>query len=550
MKIKLTIFLIIFSLNHLLASPKLIPAWVKKIHLIKSNHNPNCLNSDNFGNSYFLTEYDTLSFDKINLKSKKTQTSFAIFKFNSKGKLLWQFTLAEAAKYLNVRSWKLCQDGSVYIGGDYNGPITINAKSYDSLGYSYLLRINKYGQFSWLKTGAEFGQASIYLTENNGIGYCNTTFSVKNYKSKFGDTLVPLGFYKGICELDSNGNLKKRKLFHLSNFNSPNFTVTSNGRGKTYAILLLDKDTFYTTKKNLINQKGSKSSFYFMLLDKNLNPKWIKEWTHVSKYYNKVFGNNDFKVDDIGNMLMSTEYSDTITMDGKILIIDSSTNNNTTCLSKMDTLGNIKWIVQGNFSNGLDDYSLIDVIGNKLYTYYNNSSTSSKIMSIDTFNNRPNPAIITYNTLNGRVLAVDTAYQGQYIGINSLNGNERLLFTDVGVSFNINNISFTPNNNYNYVLVKLDTIGITNNIELNAKINYNTCLIYPNPSKALFNVKFCNSFTGQIVVINSMGQVIMQKNNLNATSTELNLEGQSSGLYHIILTEKLGQTAQYQILKQ
>jgi hypothetical protein len=47
-----------------------------------------------------------------------------------------------------------------------------------------------------------------------------------------------------------------------------------------------------------------------------------------------------------------------------------------------------------------------------------------------------------------------------------------------------------------------------------------------------------------------MGQVIMQKNNLNATSTELNLESQSSGLYHIILTEKLGQTAQYQILKQ
>jgi hypothetical protein len=85
---------------------------------------------------------------------------------------------------------------------------------------------------------------------------------------------------------------------------------------------------------------------------------------------------------------------------------------------------------------------------------------------------------------------------------------------------------------------------------LNARINYNTCLIYPNPSKAIFNVKFSNSFTGQIVVINSMGQVIMQKNNLNATSTELNLESQSSGLYHIILTEKLGQTAQYQILKQ
>jgi len=534
-------------------SNKLSPAWVKTIYL-KQTTNVNfytpSVKSDGKGNSYLLIDYDTFNCDNLKLKSKKNTASFILLKFNQTGKIEWNFNLQDASKILKTVDWEVANDGSVFLRGNHNGPLAINGQIYDSLGSGFLLRVNKNGQFSWLKTGAEFYQASLYRTKNNGIGYFSTIFSAKNYKSRFGDSIVENGLYKGICELDSSSSVTKRQLFRLSNSNSPYFIVSSNGKGNTYAVLLLKKDTVFAGKNILVNQKGTKSSFYFMYLDKDLNPKWIKTWPHVVKNYLRQFTNKDFIIDNVGNLIMATEYNDTITMDNKLLIVDSSQINSSSCLSEMDSNGIIKWVTQTKNASGLIQFYPINVNNSKLYTYIYNNNGKGNPINIDTFTNLPSPSIVTYNTANGKVLFFDTIFSNDQNLISySMSTNERFLVPKVSSLVKLGNKTYFPNPSYNWLLIKMDSIGSVGMEEISNPKGV-ICLIYPNPSKAIFNVKFSNSFTGQIVVINSMGQVIMQKNNLNATSTELNLESQSSGLYHIILTEKLGQTAQYQILKK
>jgi hypothetical protein len=550
MKIKLTIFLLL-SCIQLLAGPQLKPAWVKNFQLKLSSSNFPSIKSDKLGNSYVITEYDTLIFDNQSQKAKNTQTSFSVIKFNPKGKLIWNFNLQDVAKQFNIKKWFLSSDGSIYMQGNFSGSLKIKGKNYDSLGYFYLMRITKNGQFAWLKTGLEFNQIYLYPTKNNGIGYGGTTFSTKNYKSNFGDTLVPNGFYKGICELDSTGIVKKRRLFKITPYSNPEFTVTSNGKGNAYAIVLVKTDTFYAGSKYFINKNGTKSSFYFVSLDKNLNPKWIKSWPHSTNLYQREFSNSDFRVDDNGSLIMATEYNDTITMDGKILLIDSSIINYTTCLSKLDSNGKLQWITQSKSLGGNDRIYPFDLVNGKLYSYFFNSYSLRSTMSMDTFNDRQTPAILTMKS-DGKVDEVDTLFQPDQGRLPySTNGKDWFIAPQLIKDLKIGNQTFQKRKgNYSdFLLIKMDSIGAVG-IEQISNPKGVICLIYPNPSKAIFNVKFSNSFTGQIVVINSMGQVIMQKNNLNATSTELNLESQSSGLYHIILTEKLGQTAQYQILKK
>ena len=76
------------------------------------------------------------------------------------------------------------------------------------------------------------------------------------------------------------------------------------------------------------------------------------------------------------------------------------------------------------------------------------------------------------------------------------------------------------------------------------RFNQNTFLVYPNPSSEKFSIRSLNDQPSSFILLNSMGQQIMQ-NTDELTEREINATNLPSGIYFLILKTN-GRTVQQQ----
>ncbi len=103
---------------------------------------------------------------------------------------------------------------------------------------------------------------------------------------------------------------------------------------------------------------------------------------------------------------------------------------------------------------------------------------------------------------------------------------------------NIDEIRFTGGNSSSISLLMIDVLDFSSPTLSVAKQNIETDFsVYPNPTNGLVNLKLGNSKNVKIKVINTLGQVVYKKENINSSTFKFDLN-QPAGIYLLQIESK------------
>lgn len=86
-------------------------------------------------------------------------------------------------------------------------------------------------------------------------------------------------------------------------------------------------------------------------------------------------------------------------------------------------------------------------------------------------------------------------------------------------------------------------------VYVNESLFDNTLVLYPNPTTQFIEMDFGKIFTGQVMIFDAAGNVILNQN-VNTIEYRIDAEGWSSGLYMVHVVKDNESVAVHSVLKQ
>jgi hypothetical protein len=146
-----------------------------------------------------------------------------------------------------------------------------------------------------------------------------------------------------------------------------------------------------------------------------------------------------------------------------------------------------------------------------------------------------------YNSNRTQATAGNDCYNcpgAQWTGTNTTNTTYTYPLASLGAPSNvIFRIVFHSDDSANQLGVNVDDFVITGTLA-NESFELSNVAIYPNPSNGLVTVSYGNFEPTQIQVYDISGKLILTKNNLSASETNLDLSSASQGIYFIKISSE------------
>ena len=481
------------------------------------DYDGNMIKLDEFKNVYTAIMSDSSGFKMI-----------LISKIDSSGNLIWK---------TNYHSSITGNDWLTSIAIDDSNDILIGGAIGFTSGSSkfLVLKYNSGGQFLWSYTApsALIGSScnDIKFDSNGNIFACG------NYSSTSTNS-----YHYNIIKLDAFGNL-------LSSYD---FNGNTGNYGYPNHLAVDDSGFVYITaqSKNFLSNSDDGA---LIKLDNNLNQLWVQT-------YDGPLGGNDYFYDleldykgfpiVTGNQNQGPQNSSVLTVkfnsSGQIVWSDNFSVqyaiNGTGRAITTDDQGNC-FIGAETDSTNLFGYSILkyDSAGNLLMhnKFTPSSCLYSRVNDIIVLNNG-NCIMFGYFS-DGSIskgIITETSSSNLQIWATEISSNFGDAQICSGVSDSNDNIYVTGNiqgfSNKDLLVQKYSSSITLDNIQnlISDKIK-----IYPNPSTLFLNVEQSDTFKN-VIVLNSLSQVVRQYNFVETKKATLNLQGLEDGIYFLIIDGK------------
>jgi ELWxxDGT repeat protein len=148
----------------------------------------------------------------------------------------------------------------------------------------------------------------------------------------------------------------------------------------------------------------------------------------------------------------------------------------------------------------------------------------------------------TFGTIQGKLWTCDSSQNITYVDANGINS-----YGDV---FEYNNALYFEANETSITFYGLYRFGIPLNLATNSFAT-NNFTVFPNPTSEKITIQSNNQpfENASVTLTNSIGQIILKKENVNSTTINLDISSQPSGIYFISIENQGAKTTQKIIKK-
>jgi len=506
------------------------------------------------GNTYALGYFSgTVDFDpgptKYNITSSGNYGTY-ILKLNASGNFVWAKAISNSDRVI-ANSLSIDAFGNVYAVGYFTAVTDFNpGNGIDSLiptknkNDGFILKLSSVGNFIWAKQlgGTSYNSFESIVSDAQGYLYLTGYFQGQT-DFNLGPTqylITSNGAYDAlILKLNSDGNFiwvktlgsKKadgNKYIYIDKFG---YLYTS---GISYDTLNLDP----TISNFTLTPKGSFAN-YIAKYDTTGNFKWAISFgdTLLTYYPNLTVDQNE-------NLFLTGGFLGKVDFDPGTSISERTGNgNNNFYLLKLNAIGEMVWVkTLGGFNSEYSmrgDATLTDDTGN-VYCIGNFNKY------VD-FNPDGNAQIRTTSTINPDIFILKYDMYGRYLWSKQLIGSG----SEDAINFGIDNkqnlylggefsskIDCNPDTGtYNLSVIKKNTSDIfivklgSNSASTKTLGVSKECLIFPNPTEGLLNIKISN--TNQkysLQVYNTIGALIFSQMLTNQNNS-IDISNYASGIY-------------------
>jgi hypothetical protein len=543
MKNILICFIIIFCSSHLFAK-KMLTDWTINYYAsgaatIKSS----CYDSDS---NLYITGWfsDTLRIDTFERISQDKEDAF-VAKINKFKKCEWLTVIngTRSQKGVSVSSEK----GIVYWGITFQDSIVINNSKKISWGIQDIIyfRLGNSGEFLWSNLISSFAEGlfpnTIRVNNKNGnlisilnIGFPNTyTYLGNDSIYNFQGTIVRI--------LDSFGNQSNIKYINLAT------AVSIAKSGESIAGVTPDQIPFLIDSTPAIGAyNGPKfvGRLFVAALNDTGKCKWVRTISGANPNIGSVslgsFQGVNITSDADSNVYISGYIHEGDAYFHNGFVLYSNFGATMGFVAKYNKVGDLLWAKNAGACE-LDAID-IDSFGN---VYTCGMALSGFVFADDTLNPTGSyPLYICKFSNNGMPLwgYINTGSSGARATSLHVTSPDHLIITGVVGSsaciIDTITLANNPASGGDPLVVRLfmDT-SIYNPLSINTNYSISNTLVYPNPTNTIINVK-SNSLIKNIKIINANGQVIVNKNNINANECKLSISNIPGGIYYLQILEK------------
>ncbi len=297
---------------------------------------PNGIATDSKNNVYIAGGFtEVLQGSKKSIQSEGNRDVY-VARFTDKGKLQWLWQAG--GLYMDkITCIKAAPDNDLYIAGILQGEIKFGKQKITGESKKlFVARINKRGKSEWIQTFPYFDAASGYLLETDKHGnillggvFADSLFcETENLISKGHNDIF-------IARLHADGHLDKMK--HIGSKGKERLTALSaDSLGHIYLAGNHEKDLLCDNIEMKSTHKDLAGNGFLMQLDSTLTTQWCKPVTSTS--YTEITG---LSCDMENHVLMSGNYNHILKVDTLLYPTHGLTDF---FVCKADTLGTVKWL--------------------------------------------------------------------------------------------------------------------------------------------------------------------------------------------------------------
>lgn len=494
-----------------------------------------------------------------------------ITKMNSSGGFLWAVSFGGSS--FDV-PFSIATDNAnnIFITGIFNdtvdfdpGPGVYNLISHNA-DRAFICKLDPFGNFLWAKDWGNTANAYSYdlKLDNSGnvltTGYFMGTVDFDPGPGVYNLTANSANVF--ISKIDASGNFMWAKQFGGPS-EDQGCSIALDAAGNIYTTgFFYDSADFDPGPGVYPLNSFAHGDVFISKLDPDGNFIWAKSFGGADNYYGDE--GLSIAVDPSGNVYTTGIFGDTVDFDpGPGVYNMYSAGFRDVFISKLNSSGDFVWAKRlggndyyGDSGNSLtvDQRGHIFTIGTFSGTADFDPGASSFLLSASS---RSEVFISELDNTGNFVSAVSLAKVDPGNGDNQgnkiiINNNEEIYIAGAFTNtINLDPISsschFTSLGSTDAFVCKLNSLslqGISEN-----SITENLFSVYPNPSPGIFNINFSGTHKTAISIYDVFGNCIMKRDFINSTDANINLSGQSKGIYFMEIADEKGKEVKKIILE-
>ena len=536
MKTTLLVFILFFSSASLLLAQTPEWQWSKRVGGSELDIG-RAVKADASGNIYVTGSYNsaTITFGDVTLSSSASSSVFLV-KYNAAGNVIWAAT-SEGTGIVDVNHMAIDSDGNILLAGKFSslslifGTTTLASVGSDD---AFLVKFDSNGNVLWAKSAGSSAVDRILgvACDTDGNTYATGNFSGTTIN--FGGASVANTnnnwLYSFLVKYDPDGNALWASGIG-GNGQDWSRVVAVDNNGDVIVAGEHSSDVFSAGSISLTNEDGP--DVFIAKFDNAGNAIWAKSGIANSSTCQAI------AVDSNNQIYITGSFSN------ETIVFDNITLNNTGQLSysefflaKFDSEGNTLWARSSMGDNQEEGRALaFDASENICVAGFFIDSTAL-FENINLENMGMEDSFVAEYNSDGDLSWVISIGAGNSdythaMGSDPLGHLYVTGFFDSGLlSFGEHDI-YTSNSGWDIFVAKLgdDITGLNNT-------SFDAMRIFPNPYSDRCTIQLSKPMSnGSLIVENTLGQRILQMNNIQGTHIILDRNNLKSGTYFLHVTE-------------
>ncbi len=534
--------------------------WAKSMGGNNSD-NPNVVVTDEQGNIYTVGNFESvMDFDPGPKEFILVPGAFSgafISKLNSKGDFVW-------AKAFYGRAWTkditIDKMGNIYITGYFTGTVDFDPGANEYLVTSeigmYICKLNKAGEFAWVKTLGDSkggGQGSAIFIDSNYNIYATGLFSgVIDIQSKYGSlqllSSLPVSFNNiFISKLDSSGEFIWAKSIRGNGIYNKVNEIIADQQGSCYIAGGFDQSADFNPDSSEWVEEANVYDAFLLKLNKDGNFVWAKKFggNGNQDVCNGISMENSGKLYAIGNFSSFVKFgASTLTSKGKTDVF----------IMQLDTAGQVLWAKSIGGSGDDEANAVVADFKDNIYivgSFQNTVDFDPGNGQYQLTSNGSDPYILKLNNLGQFDWVYSMFGKAVFEWASSVTIDTRGNIYTAGVIGDTSYYKLSEPSSYLVSKGKSDVFiikqsptstGLNNTIFNNLDIK-----IYPNPTNGIFSIEGLKPNQPiELLIANVLGNTVFSCKELE--QTVINLIHLDAGSYYLTLRTPSGTNHQKLIL--
>lgn len=549
--------------------------WAKKLGDISNSDIGISVGNDLNGNVYSVGSfYGTLDADP-SVSNYYLYTSGGwdtyISKLDINGNFVWAKKIGGINDDLPTEI-KVDQNGNSFISGNFSGIVDFDPSSTGTytlngsgLGENFLLKLDASGNFVWVK---QFTSTDLDLINSISLDMAGNLVLAGRLYGVMDFDPSPISSYtlsssptvcSFICKLDNNGNFLWAKKY--------GFSITSSNAGLAHSVKTDANNNIYASgffygtadfdpsaASYPLTANGNTQDAYVAKFDSNGNLKWADNFGSI--YFDDALSS---AIDTKGNVYITGYFGGIADFNPSTTSTFTIANNNSSndvFVAKVDSSGNFVWAKK--IGGDYDDQSNYITTDNSNNVYvsggfeYICDFDPSNTTTYSLTSNGAKDGFVTKLDENGNFIwnATFGAISSDFASYIQLDNAGSILVTghyertvDFDPSSSVFNLSGNTGNSDAFVWkLNSSSTGIYSLGNPNKRFDV---LLFPNPAKDVLTIAISGNYseTSIITIQNMLGDEVF-KETIETNSKSIDINGLTSGIYFITLTNQEVQSTQ------